>query len=66
METLFNHIYSKDGKIFLKADHNCEHVIVQEGVTTIASYAFDSCRAKQVTLPNSVQTIAPKAFLRAR
>lgn len=66
METLFNHIYSKDGKIFLKADHECEHVIVKEGVKTIASDAFDSCRAKRVTLPNSVQTIAPNAFLRAR
>lgn len=66
MGTLFNHIYSKDGKIFLKADHECEHVIVKEGVKTIANYAFDDCRAKKVKLPNSVQTIAPNAFLRAR
>ena len=65
MQKLYNHTYSHDGKIFIKADHDCEHVIVQEGVIAIASFAFDSCRAKQVTLPNSVQIIKRDAFLRA-
>lgn len=53
------------GKQFLHAESNCKKVIVKEGTESIASSAFDSCRAETIILPNSLREIEDEAFLRA-
>lgn len=52
-------------KQFLHAESNCKKIIVKEGTISIASSAFDSCRAETIILPNSLREIEDEAFLRA-
>ena len=50
-----------DGSLFYDSD--IKSVVIKEGVTTIGSFAFESCDSLQsVTIPDSVTTIGSSAF----
>ncbi len=54
---------SADGLIALGLkDKTVTHLVIPDGVTEIADYAFESCKFESVVIPDSVVTIGKRAF----
>ncbi|MBR0412800.1 MAG: leucine-rich repeat domain-containing protein [Eubacterium sp.] len=45
-----------------RSDGSIEHVVVQEGITSIGAYCFISVKANNFTIPQSIKTIGRYAF----
>ncbi len=62
-KSIDGNLYSKDGKTFTLCAPGKTEVIIQEGVTSIGSYAVYNCDSlTSVTIPDSVTTIRYSAF----
>lgn len=60
-------VLSKDGTVLVQVPRNREgKIIIPEGITTISSYAFESCNVSEVIMPDSVCVIGEGVFENCR